>query len=133
MLIRSEAPADLVRLDRWWRDVLASPHQADQLHQWREAGGISLSVLATDDMGEILGHIAVIDAETENNTQEIALWHSPDANLVMPLLEEAESILFELGYTELKITPSEQAERAEFAPLQSNDTWWHKRLAAATV
>ncbi|MPS33554.1 hypothetical protein D7026_14630 [Salinivibrio sp. VYel7] len=106
--------------------------QADQLQQLRETGQISLSLLATDDMGEILGHIAITDAQTANNTQEITLWHSPDANLVMPLLDEAESTLFELGYSLLKIAPSDVAEKAEFAPLNPDDTWWYKQLAAAT-
>ncbi|MPX91231.1 MULTISPECIES: GNAT family N-acetyltransferase [unclassified Salinivibrio] len=132
MMIRTEAPADLVRLDGWWRETLMRPMQADQLQQLRETGQISLSLLATDDMGEILGHIAITDAQTANNTQEITLWHSPDANLVMPLLDEAESTLFELGYSLLKIAPSDVAEKAEFAPLNPDDTWWYKQLAAAT-
>lgn len=133
MLIRSEAPADLVKLDRWWRDDITRPYQADQLKQWRETGLISLSLLATSDMGEVQGHIVVIDAQTDNNSQEIALWHSPNPDLLMPLLNEAESTLFEFGYTQLKIMPSAEAARAEFAPIQTNDTWWYKQLAAATA
>ncbi|OOF13991.1 MULTISPECIES: hypothetical protein [unclassified Salinivibrio] len=133
MLIRSEAPADLVRLDQWWRDTLANPQQADQLQQWREHGLITLSLVATDDMGSTLGHIAVVDAQSEDNAQLIAVWFSPDPELIAPLLDEAESVLFELGYCQLKIAPSPQAANAEFAPISTDKHWWYKQLAAATV
>ncbi len=56
MLIRTEAPADILPIQRLLSDVFPSSGEADLVMQLRENGQRTLSLVACNDEGEIIGH-----------------------------------------------------------------------------
>ncbi|ASA56329.1 GNAT family N-acetyltransferase [Vibrio gazogenes] len=57
MLIRTEAPADILPIDQLLRISLKSEEIADRVMDYRESSRITLSLVACDDEGQILGYI----------------------------------------------------------------------------
>lgn len=57
MLIRTEAPADILVVDQLLKNVFATEAEADLVMALRENGQRTLSLVACDDEGEIVGHV----------------------------------------------------------------------------
>ncbi|KUJ00414.1 GNAT family N-acetyltransferase [Vibrio sp. MEBiC08052] len=57
MLIRTEAPADILPIDQLLRSSLNVEESADLVMAYRESSRITLSLVACDDEGQILGYI----------------------------------------------------------------------------
>lgn len=57
MLIRTEAPADILVVDQLLKNVFATEAEADLVMAARENGQRTLSLVACDDEGEIVGHV----------------------------------------------------------------------------
>ncbi|MDW6091952.1 N-acetyltransferase [Vibrio rhizosphaerae] len=57
MLIRTEAPADILPIDQLLRSSLNDEDTADLVMAYRESSRITLSLVACDDEGQILGYI----------------------------------------------------------------------------
>lgn len=56
MLIRTEAPADILLIDRLLKSVFATEAEADLVMSLRENGHLTLSLVACTDEGEVIGH-----------------------------------------------------------------------------
>lgn len=56
MLIRTEAPADILAVDRLLKSVFDTEAEADLVMALRENGHRTLSLVACDDEGEVIGH-----------------------------------------------------------------------------
>lgn len=56
MLIRTEAPADILAVDRLLKSVFDTQAEADLVMALRENGHRTLSLVACDDEGEVIGH-----------------------------------------------------------------------------
>ena len=56
MLIRTEAPADILAVDRLLKSVFDTDAEANLVMALRENGHRTLSLVACDDDGEVIGH-----------------------------------------------------------------------------
>lgn len=56
MLIRTEAPADILAVDRLLKEVFDTEAEANLVMALRENGHRTLSLVACDDEGEVVGH-----------------------------------------------------------------------------
>lgn len=105
MLIRTEAPADILPIDRLLKTVFDTEAEANLVMKLRENGNRTLSLVACSDEGELMGYLlfspVTVDGQDDN-------WQGLAPLAVMPeyqrqgigqaLMEEAKSILAELGY-----------------------------------
>ncbi|NVD07452.1 N-acetyltransferase [Vibrio sp. JPW-9-11-11] len=57
MLIRTEAPADILAIDRLLKLAFKTPAEADLVMRLRENGRRTLSLVACNDEGEVIGHL----------------------------------------------------------------------------
>jgi putative acetyltransferase len=57
MLIRTEAPADILPIDALLKSVFDTDAEADLVMRLRENGRRTLSLVACNDEGEIVGHV----------------------------------------------------------------------------
>lgn len=57
MLIRTEAPADILAIDRLLKLAFDTSAEADLVMRLRENGRRTLSLVACNDEGEVIGHI----------------------------------------------------------------------------
>jgi putative acetyltransferase len=57
MLIRTEAPADILAIDRLLKKTFPTNKEADLVMQLRENSNLTLSLVACNDEGELVGHI----------------------------------------------------------------------------
>lgn len=67
MLIRTEAPADILPIQRLVSDVFPGGGESDLVMQLRENGQRTLSLVACNDDGELVGH-AMFSPVMLNNT-----------------------------------------------------------------
>lgn len=57
MLIRTEAPADILPIDRLLRSAFETEAEADLVMRLRENSGFTLSLVACTDEGEVVGYL----------------------------------------------------------------------------
>ncbi|MCG9596493.1 N-acetyltransferase [Vibrio sp. Isolate25] len=57
MLIRTEAPADILAVDRLLKSAFETEAEADLVMRLRENGRRTLSLVACNDEGEVVGHV----------------------------------------------------------------------------
>ncbi|MEJ2765506.1 N-acetyltransferase [Photobacterium sp. MCCC 1A19761] len=105
MLIRTEAPADILAVDALLKTVFDTDAEADLVMRLRENGHRSLSLVACNDDGEVVGYMLFSPVTVDGNDDN---WQglAPMAvkqdyqrqGIGLALLEEAKSTLAELGY-----------------------------------
>ncbi|QIA64104.1 GNAT family N-acetyltransferase [Vibrio astriarenae] len=105
MLIRTEAPADMLVIGQLLRDTFETQAEADLVQTLRENGRITLSLVACTDEGQIVGHVLFTPVEIEGHDvtwQGLApLCVHPEfqkQGIARQLLEEGFDSLAELGY-----------------------------------
>ncbi|WP_087021958.1 GNAT family N-acetyltransferase [Thaumasiovibrio subtropicus] len=57
MLIRTEVPADILTIDKLLKRAFETPAEAGLVQSLRENSKLTLSLVACDDEGEVVGHI----------------------------------------------------------------------------
>ncbi|MFA0071550.1 GNAT family N-acetyltransferase, partial [Vibrio breoganii] len=57
MLIRTEAPADILVIDRLLKSVFETDAEANLVMSLRENSHLTLSLVACSDEGEVVGHL----------------------------------------------------------------------------
>lgn len=105
MLIRTEAPADILAVDELLKNVFATEAEANLVTALRENGKRTLSLVACDDEGAILGHVMfspVTVAGEDLNWQGLAPLAVKEEyrrqGIGADLVKEGLSSLGELGY-----------------------------------
>lgn len=125
MLIRTEAPADIMLIDALLKSVFSTDAQAKQVMMLRENSHFTLSLVACTDMGEVVGHLVFspiqyegeelgwqmlgpVAIKPEYNTEETL------ANMVKQGLDS----LYEFGYSSCFVLTDETElyQRLGFAP-----------------
>ncbi len=105
MLIRSEAPVDILAIDNLLKEVFDSYTEAELVMSLRENGHNTLSLVACTDEGELVGHLMFSPVFINNNDTGIQgltpICIHPDyqgQNIEALLVQEGLDILTELGY-----------------------------------
>lgn len=105
MLIRTEAPADILTVDQLLKSAFETDAEAKLVMQLRENGHRTLSLVASTDDGEIIGHVmfSPVTLKGEDyNWQGLAPLAVKEEyrgqGIAKQLVEEAFSSLLELGY-----------------------------------
>ncbi|KDM91834.1 GNAT family N-acetyltransferase [Photobacterium galatheae] len=105
MLIRTEVPSDILSIDALLKEVFDTPAEAELVMALREQGQRTLSLVASSDEGDVIGHIffspVTVDGQ-DNGWQGLApLCVKQDyrgQGIGQTLMQEATEILAELGY-----------------------------------
>ncbi len=105
MLIRTEAPADLLAIDRLLKTAFPTEAEADLVMRLRENGKLTLSLVACSDEGEVVGHVMFTPMQVKG---EEMLWQGlaplsvhqdyRKQGIGARLVEEGLTSLRELGY-----------------------------------
>ncbi len=105
MLIRTEAPADILAIDRLLKSVFETEAEANLVMTLRENGHLTLSLVACTDEGEVVGHLLFSPVTIEGDDlswQGLAPLAVAKAyqgkGIAAALVEEAFSTLPEFGY-----------------------------------
>ncbi|MGF1708055.1 GNAT family N-acetyltransferase [Enterovibrio baiacu] len=105
MLLRSEAPADLLPIDRLVKKAFETDAEANLVMTLRENGHNTLSLVACNDDGKVVGHIMfspVIVGGQDTGIQGLApVCVHPDyrnQGLASEMVREGFEILREFGY-----------------------------------
>ncbi|MEZ8093294.1 N-acetyltransferase [Photobacterium swingsii] len=105
MLIRTEAPVDILPVDRLLKKTFETDAEANLVMALRENGNRTLSLVACSDEGEVVGHLCLSPVTVDGQDcgwQGLApLTISPEyqrQGIGLALLDEAKNILAELGY-----------------------------------
>ena len=124
MLIRTEAPADILPIDNLLKSVFDTDAEAQLVMRLRENGKRTLSLVACNDDGELIGHVffspVMLDGE-DHNWQGLAPMAVNPAyqrqGIGEALMEEAKQTLAELGYPVIVVLGhSDYYPKAGFAP-----------------
>lgn len=105
MLIRTEAPADILVIDSLLKQVFPTDAEANLVMALRENGRLTLSLVACTDDGEVVGHAMFtpmfFDGE-ENGWQGLAPLAVKEAyqkqGIASQLVNEGLATLLEFGY-----------------------------------
>ncbi len=105
MLIRTEAPADILLIDKLLKSAFETDAEADLVMSLRENGRFTLSLVACTDEGEVVGH-ALFSPVTLNGEQLGWQGVAPVAvksplrkqGIAGKMIREGLSTLYELGY-----------------------------------
>ncbi|PSW18941.1 GNAT family N-acetyltransferase [Photobacterium sanctipauli] len=105
MLIRTEAPADILPIDTLLKSVFETEAEAKLVMKLRENGQRTLSLVACSDEGEVVGHL-FFSPVTRDGVDENWQGLAPLAvkaeyqrqGIGQALMEEAKQTLLELGY-----------------------------------
>lgn len=105
MLIRTEAPADILAVDRLLKSAFDTDAEANLVMKLRENGRRSLSLVASTDEGEVVGYLlfspVTLNGE-DFNWQGLAPLAVKEEfrgqGIAAKLIEEGFASLFELGY-----------------------------------
>ncbi|WP_330960541.1 GNAT family N-acetyltransferase [Photobacterium sp. 53610] len=105
MLIRTEVPSDILTIDALLKEVFETPAEAELVMALREQGQRTLSLVASSDEGEVIGHIffspVTVDG-LDNGWQGLAPLcvrkEYRGQGIGQTLMQEATEILAELGY-----------------------------------
>lgn len=103
MLIRTEAPADILVIDRLLKSVFETDAEANLVMSLRENSHLTLSLVACSDDGEVVGHLmfspVTLDGE-DHNWQGLAPLavkaECRNQGIAKSLVEEAFSTLVDL-------------------------------------
>ena len=105
MLIRSEAPADIIPIDNLLKTVFDTEAEAELVMRLRENGKRTLSLVACNNDGELVGHLffspVMLDGEDHNWQGLAPMAIKPEyqrQGVGQAMLEEAKQTLAELGY-----------------------------------
>ncbi len=105
MLLRTEIGLDATGIDTLIRHGLQRPELAEHIQVLREAGLITLGVVATDDEGRVLGYVAfspiLVEGEEQNWVVISAIaveQHYTSTSLAKDLLFEGLDSLNEFSY-----------------------------------
>ncbi|MGF1699646.1 N-acetyltransferase [Photobacterium makurazakiensis] len=105
MLIRTEAPADILPIDALLKSVFETDAEAQLVMKLRENGKRTLSLVACSDEGEILGHLffsPVTCDGVDDNWQGLAPLaikaEYQRQGIGQALMEEAKLMLADFGY-----------------------------------
>lgn len=105
MLIRTEAPADILAIDRLLKSTFETEAEANLVMKLRENGRRTLSLVACSDEGEVVGYVLFSPVTIENsdlNWQGLAplAVHQDYRNqgIAAELVKEGFSSLLEFGY-----------------------------------
>ncbi|MFA0440480.1 GNAT family N-acetyltransferase [Vibrio sp. 10N.286.49.C2] len=105
MLIRTEAPSDILVIDRLLKSVFDSDAEANLVMSLRENSKLTLSLIACTDEGEVIGHVlftpVCVDGEDYawQGLAPLAVNADHQGNgVATALLKEAFETLPELGY-----------------------------------
>ncbi len=105
MLIRTEAPADILPIDNLLKLHAKDSTLSDSVMSMRENAALTLSLVACSDDGEVIGHVAfrpvVIDgseASWQIMTPITVSSDSTETDIKANLVDEAVSMLGEFGY-----------------------------------
>mgnify|MGYP000132333699 CR=1 FL=1 len=105
MLIRTEAPADILAIDRLLKSVFETDAEANLVMSLRENSHLTLSLVACSDDGEVIGHLMFSPVHLngeDNNWQGLApLAVKSDyrkQGIGASLVKEGLESLFEFGY-----------------------------------
>lgn len=105
MLIRTEAPADILAVDRLLKSTFETDAEANLVMKLRENGHRSLSLVASTDEGEVVGFVLFSPVTLDGadyNWQGLAPLAVKEEfrgqGIAQKLVEEAFESLFELGY-----------------------------------
>ncbi|RQW63870.1 GNAT family N-acetyltransferase [Vibrio viridaestus] len=127
MLIRTEAPADILPIDNLISQHNSDSQFASSLMELREGGKITLSLVACNDDGELVAHVAflpVLIDGYENGWQimtPITLGKDCEGDIQYDLINDGISTLFELGYSACFISGDGSAlEKYGFAKYGDN-------------
>ncbi|MBC7005751.1 N-acetyltransferase [Photobacterium sp. BZF1] len=124
MLIRSEAPADIMPIDNLLKSVFDTEAEAELVMRLRENGNRTLSLVACNDDGELVGHLffspVMLDGEDHNWQGLAPMAIKPEyqrQGIGQAMLEEAKQTLAELGYPVIVVLGHpEYYPKAGFAP-----------------
>lgn len=105
MLIRTEAPADILAVDQLLKSAFETDAEANLVMKLRENGHRTLSLVASSDEGDVVGYVlfspVTINGE-DYNWQGLAPLAVKEEyrrqGIAKRLLEEAFASLLELGY-----------------------------------
>ncbi|MGF1771864.1 GNAT family N-acetyltransferase [Vibrio maritimus] len=105
MLIRTEAPADILAIDRLLKSVFETDAEANLVMVLRENSRLTLSLVACSDEGEVIGHVLFtpvsIDGE-ELSWQGLAplavATSHQGKGIAKALVKEAFETLLDFGY-----------------------------------
>ncbi|WP_261816758.1 GNAT family N-acetyltransferase [Vibrio gallicus] len=105
MLIRTEAPADNLSIDRLLKSVFPTDAEANLVRSLRENGKVTLSIVASDDEGQVMGSaqfssitLAGIDYGWQGLAPVAVAEEYRNQGIAEQMIREGLSILFELGY-----------------------------------
>lgn len=105
MLIRTEAPADILAIDRLLKSVFETDAEANLVMSLRENSHLTLSLVACSDEGEVVGHVMfsplTLQGEDHNWQGLAPLAVREDfrsQGIARSLMEEAFSSLRDFGY-----------------------------------
>lgn len=105
MLIRIEAPADILPIDRLLKEVFDTESEADLVMVLRENGHRTLSMVACSDEGEVIGHLffspVTVDGQDDRWQGLAPLTVKAEyqrQGIGKALMEEAKDILVEFDY-----------------------------------
>ncbi|WNJ96102.1 N-acetyltransferase [Vibrio ruber] len=104
MLIRTEAPADILPIDRLLRSSLNAGAEADLVMDYRESSRITLSLVACDDEGQIQGYILFTPVAPDgvfHSWQHLRLLMAEPReqdDITQQLVTEGLNSLYEFGY-----------------------------------
>ncbi|ELR66156.1 Acetyltransferase [Photobacterium marinum] len=105
MLIRTEAPADILPIDRLLKAAFETEAEANLVMKLRENGRCTLSLVACSDEGEVIGHLffspVTVDGQDDNWQGLAPLAVKPEfqrQGIGLALMEEAKETLAEFGY-----------------------------------
>ncbi|MDN3698964.1 N-acetyltransferase [Vibrio clamense] len=105
MLIRTEAPADILTIDRLVKSAFETEAEANLVMKLRENSRLTLSLVACSDDGEIIGHVMFspvqVDGE-DHNWQGLAPLcvksEYQNQGIATSLIKEAFVSLVDFGY-----------------------------------
>lgn len=105
MLIRTEAPSDILAIDHLLREVSLDSVVADRVMKLRENGQRTLAIVACDDSGEVIGFVmfspVTLNGEEVNWQALSSLYLNPShrqRGIAKQMVEEGLTSLSELGY-----------------------------------
>lgn len=105
MLIRTEAPSDILAIDDLLREVSSGSIVAERVMKLRENGQRTLAIVACDDLGKVIGFVMfspVTLNDEEVNWQALSsLYLTPSyrqRGIARQMVEEGLTSLSELGY-----------------------------------
>ncbi|MGF1738143.1 GNAT family N-acetyltransferase [Photobacterium satsumensis] len=124
MLIRSEAPADIMPIDSLLKFVFETEAEAELVMRLRENGKRTLSLVACNDDGELVGYMCfspvMLDGEDHNWQGLAPMAIKPEyqrQGIGLAMIEEAKQTLAELGYPVIVVLGhSDYYPKAGFAP-----------------